>query len=471
MKSRILIVDDDAGIQKALIKFLTSQDYSVDGAYDGTEAVEKFKKAPYDLVLSDLKMPNMTGIELIKKLKEIHPRVSTLIMTGFATIETAIEAIKTGAFHYITKPFQLDDVRLLVEKALKFQRLESDNEILKRQIKHKYHFDNIIGQSEAIRQVLTAIEKVSQTDATVLITGESGTGKELVARAIHYNSRRNDRPLMTVSCAAIPEGLLESELFGHVKGAFTGAVSTQEGKFMAATGGTIFLDEIGDMSPQLQVKLLRVLQERRVEPLGTTQSVDIDVRIITATNQNLEELIGEGRFREDLFYRLNVVPVAVPPLRERQDDVMLLANYFIEMYSKAHDYEWIMLNDQVKNIFKNYRWPGNVRELENTVERLVVLKHGNEITVRDLPEKFSQLTNAFFVKAGIAIPDTGISLKNVVDDFEDTLIRKALDKTNWNKNRAARLLHLNRTTLVEKIKKKRIVRKGFVAELAKGVVS
>lgn len=460
MKSKILIVDDDAGIQKALVKFLSLHGYTVESANDGAEAIEKFKTTPFNLVLSDLKMPTMTGIELIHRLKEIHPRVSLLIMTGFATIETAVEAIKAGAFHYITKPFQLDDVLLLVEKALKFQKLEGDNEILKRQIRHKYRFDNIIGQSEVIHNVLVTIEKVSQTETTVLITGESGTGKELVARAIHYNSRRGNRPLIPVSCAAIPEGLLESELFGHVKGAFTGAVSTQEGKFVAAQGGTIFLDEIGDMSPKLQVKLLRVLQERRIEPLGSTQSIDIDVRIIAATNQDLEALVQEGRFREDLFYRLNVIPVVVPPLRERQEDVLLLANYFIEMYSKAHDYEWIILNDQVKNIFKNYRWPGNVRELENTIERLVVLKHGREITLKDLPEKFSQLTNSFFVKAGISIPDTGISLRNIVDDFEDTLIRKALDKTDWNKNRAARLLHLNRTTLVEKIKKKKIVRKG-----------
>ncbi len=463
MTSKILIVDDEQGIQKALIKFLTSQGYEVDGASDGAEAIEKFKSISYDLVISDLKMPTMTGIELIHYLKEIHPRVATIIMTGFASIETAVEAIKAGAFHYITKPFQLDDVLMLVEKALKFRRLESENEILKKQVRLKYSFENIVGQSEPMKEMFAIMEKVSQSDVTVLILGESGTGKELVARAIHYNSDRAGRPLITVNCAAIPENLLESELFGYVKGAFTGAVNSQDGKFQAAQGGTIFLDEIGDMSTKLQVKLLRVLQERRVEPLGSTQAVDCDVRVLAATHQDLETLVKKGLFREDLYYRLNVVPLTVPPLRERTDDFMLLANHFIETYSKANNGEWIVLSEQVKNIFKNYRWPGNVRELENTIERLVVLKHGQEITLKDLPEKFVQLTNAYFLKTGIAIPDAGISLKHVVDDFEDTLIRKALDKTHWNKNRAAQLLRLNRTTLVEKIKKKNMVpiKNGF----------
>ncbi len=458
MKARILVVDDEQAIQKALVKFLSMQDYEVDGASDGGEAIEKAKTKHYDLVITDLKMPNMSGIELIRHIKSISTGTNFIVMTGYGTIESAIDAIKEGAFHYITKPFALDDVGMLVDKAIKFKRLENDNQALKKQVRLKYDFSNIIGCADKLKEVFHLVEKVAETDSNVLVLGESGTGKELIARAIHYNSRRAERPLITVNCGAIPENLLETELFGHVKGAFTGAINTKQGKFEVADGGTIFLDEIGDMSLKLQVKLLRVLQEKRFEPVGSTQTIEADVRIIAATHQDLEDLVEKNLFREDLYYRLNVIPITTPPLRERICDIPLLVDHFMEIYTKNNHVARPIITDTVMNVFLNYKWPGNVRELENTIERLIVLKPGLEITEHDLPDKFTELDNALFFKAGFNIPDTGISLKNVVEDFENALIQKALDKTNWNKNRAANLLKLNRTTLVEKIKKKNLLR-------------
>ncbi len=471
MKARILIVDDEVAIKKALSKFLSSLGYDVESASDGAEAIEMAKNKIYDLVISDLKMPNMSGIELIKALKQIHPQMVALIMTGFGTIESAIEAIKAGAFHYITKPFELDDVAMLVEKALKYSKLENQNAMLQRQVKMQYQFDKVIGCSEKLKEVFQVVQKVAETDSTVLIHGESGTGKELIARAIHYNSKRSNQPLVPVNCGAIPENLLETELFGYVKGAFTGAVKSKVGKFEHAHGGTIFLDEIGDMSLKLQVKILRVLQERRFEPVGSTQTIDVDTRVIAATHYDLEELVAEGKFREDLYYRLNVIPVQVPALRDRVSDIPLLVNYFLQMYSRANNVKPPVLSEEAKSIFMNYKWPGNVRELENTIERLTVLKPGKEIVASDLPERFSKITNSYFFKSGFSIPDGGISLKNVVEDFENTLIEKALAKTNWNKNRAAHLLKLNRTTLVEKIKKKNLIKPKHIVHASEKTIN
>lgn len=458
MKAKILVVDDEMAIRKALMKFLATHDYQVDGASDGAEAIEMVKNDIYDLVISDLKMPNMSGIELIRQLRTINSSIVVIIMTGFGTIESAVEAVKEGAFHYITKPFELDDVAMLVEKALAFKQIKSENEILKKQVKDKYNFENIIGCSDNLKEVFEIVKKVSETDSNILILGDSGTGKELIARAIHYNSKRTARPLIPVNCGAIPENLLESELFGYVKGAFTGAVTSKTGKFEAAQGGTIFLDEIGDMSLKLQVKILRVLQEKKFEPVGSTHSTETDVRVIAATHHDLEEMVAQGRFREDLYYRLNVIPVVIPPLRERISDVPLLIKHFMALYARENKLEQPMLSEVVMDLFMNYKWPGNIRELENTVERLVVLKPGAQIDPKDLPEKFSQLNNSSFFKTGFSIPDGGISLKNVVEEVENSLIRKALDKTNWNKNKAAHLLRLNRTTLVEKIKKKKLLK-------------
>ncbi len=461
-KQRLLIVDDEESLRKALVRFFEKKDYVVETAADGAEAIEKCKGSPFDLVLSDLMMPNMSGIELLEQVRKLNSGTAFLMMTGYGTIETAVEAIKKGAFHYIAKPFELEDIGMLVEKALAFKTLAAENQVLKKQVQQKYGFENFVGCSEEMKQVFTLIQKVADTESNILILGESGTGKELVAKSIHFNSKRASRALIAVNCAAIPENLLESELFGYMKGAFTGAVQTKEGKFAAAQGGTLFLDEIGDMSLPLQAKLLRVLQEKKYEPVGSTQTVETDVRIITATNMNLEKAVREGRFREDLYYRLNEIPVHIPALRERVCDIPLLIDYFLKKYADSNKAALPTLSEDAVKALMGYRWPGNVRELENTMERLVVLKQGQMVQKADLPEKFAELTQNYFTKSStaFAIPDTGISLKDVVDDFENTLILKALKKTNWNKNQAANLLQLNRTTLVEKLKKRNISRDG-----------
>lgn len=456
MNANILIVDDEPMLLKALVKYLTREGYAVDTASDGAEAIEKCKQSNFDLVLTDLQMPNMTGTELVKELKTLNPQQVCIVMTGYGSIASAVETMKAGAFHYITKPFELEDVGIVVRNALEHSRLREQNRILQKQVKTRYKFESIIGVSDEIKDVMELIEQVAETDSTVLVLGESGTGKELVARAVHYNSPRANKPLVPVNCGAIPENLLESELFGHMKGAFTGAISSKMGRFELANGGTIFLDEIGDMSLRLQVKLLRVLQEKKFEPVGSTKTVDVDVRIIAATNQDLEKLVEKGQFREDLFYRLNVIPVTVPPLRQRICDIPLLVEHFLKVFSEANKVAPPKLSTEILSVLTNYRWTGNVRELENTMERLVVLRAGQEITLDDLPEKFLEVDGALMRHSAFPIPEDGISLKRVVDDFENTLILKALDKTGWNKNKAANLLKLNRTTLVEKIKKKQL---------------
>ena len=456
MKGNILVADDEAVIVKALTKYLAQEGYGVESASDGAEAIEKIKESTFDILITDLKMPNMDGIELIREARLINPNLVCIVMTGFGSIGNAVEAMKAGAFHYITKPFELEDVGMILRKALEHGRLSHQNLILQKQVRTRYGFENIIGASDELKEVLHLIEKVADTDSTILILGESGTGKELVARAIHYNSRRCDKPLIPVNCGAIPENLLESELFGHVRGSFTGAVNNKLGRFELANGGTIFLDEIGDMSLRLQVKILRVLQERKFEPVGSTKTVEVDVRIITATHRNLEDLVAKGEFREDLYYRLNVIPIHIPPLRQRVCDVPILIEHFMKLYSEANHVSHPHITQEIMSLFMNYRWPGNIRELENTIERLVVLKPGQEIGMTDLPEKFLAATDAMFKNTALHIPDSGISLKNAVNDFENTLILKALEKTGWNKNKAASLLKLNRTTLVEKIKKKQL---------------
>jgi transcriptional regulator with GAF, ATPase, and Fis domain len=340
-----------------------------------------------------------------------------------------------------------------VEQAIEHGQLKAENRILHSQLRSKYRFDSVIGSSGALRGVLEVVSKVADTESTVLVTGESGTGKELIARAIHYNSRRADRALVTVNCGAIPEELLESELFGHVRGAFTNAVAHREGRFSLANGGTIFLDEIGDMSPNLQVKLLRVLQDRTFEPVGSSKTLQVDVRVIAATNQQLEQAIRDGRFREDLYYRLNVIPIEVPPLRERREDVPLLAQHFLDVLNHERQTKVESISDEAMARLCSYGWPGNVRELENLIERLTVLRGDGEIGVDDLPESFTRSPETAAPRAP-KIPELGLSFRDVVDDFEADLILQALEQTGWNKNRAARLLGLNRTTLIEKIKKK-----------------
>lgn len=454
MKSQILIVDDEVSILRALERFLGDQGYQVTLCDNYKSGLQELSDGYFDLALVDLKLGSESGIELIDQIQKISPQTSAIIMTGFGSIESAVDAIKAGAFHYVTKPFEFADLLNLIKKALEHKKVNQENKILKKQLKAKYGFENIVGTSAGLKNVFDLVQRVADTDSTVLILGESGTGKELVARAIHYNSGRSQRPIVPVNCAAIPENLLESELFGHVKGAFTGAVTTRMGRFEMADGGTLFLDEIGDMSPKLQVKLLRVLQERRFEAVGSNRSVEVDVRIITATNKNLEEGVAEGWFREDLFYRLNVIPIKIPPLRERKDDIPLFVKHFVKKYSEEHQAPAPEINSAVMEQLMEYAWPGNVRELENLVERMVILHPGQTIPPDSLPIRVNQVPEK--ITTSVQIPEEGISFKNVVNDFENELILKALEKTSGNKNKAATLLKLNRTTLVEKIKKRQL---------------
>ncbi len=456
-RSTVLVVDDEELYRRAIERILARVGHDVAMARDASEALERITSQSVDLVLCDIQMPGINGLELVRQIHEIEPDLPCIVMTGFNTPENSIEALQAGAFWYLEKPFEqerLDVIRKLVEKAIEHGRIKSENRVLQRQLRSRHKFDSIIGKSASLGRTLSIVEKVADTESTVLITGESGTGKELVARALHYNSRRAERPLVTVNCGAIPEELLESELFGHVKGAFTNAVSHREGRFAVANGGTIFLDEIGDMSPNLQVKLLRVLQERTFEPVGSSKTAKVDVRVIAATHQNLPELILEGRFREDLYYRLNVLPIEVPALRDRIDDLPLLVHHFLDIARHERGSRVQGISDEAMQRMMDYHWPGNVRELENLTERLTVLVGEGDIELSDLPSQI----RAEAVTQGWAprVPSTGLDFNGVVGRFESELIEQALSHTHWNKNRAAGLLGLNRTTLIEKIKKRGI---------------
>ncbi|HET57309.1 MAG TPA: sigma-54-dependent Fis family transcriptional regulator [Deltaproteobacteria bacterium] len=456
-KPRILVVDDNAINRENLLEMLSSDAGRVDVAGDGEEALRVFSDGMYDLVITDLKMPRLDGMELLKRLKEQDSGIVVIVVTGYASVSSAVEAMKLGAYDYITKPLKPDRVHLSVERALSFARLREENESLKDQLHDKYDFGRMIGLSGGMRQVFDAVRKVAETDSTVIIYGESGTGKELVARALHFNSERRSFPLVTVNCGAIPEELLESEMFGHEKGAFTGAVRSRTGRFELAQRGSIFLDEIGDMSPSLQVKLLRVIQERQFERIGGTQTIDADVRIITATNQDLEKAVKEKRFREDLFYRINVIPITLPPLRERKEDIPSLIKHFINVFKKSNKKRIEGVSDRAVELMLHYHWPGNVRELQNIIEMLVVMKGEGVIDEQDLPEKIRQaVSRDGSTPPSIHIPDEGLNITSLIDQFERDLLLKALRKSGGVKNKAAKLLNLNRTTYVEKLKRYRI---------------
>lgn len=448
----ILVIDDEEVLRKALDRYLKAQGYNVASFSDWQEGIDLLKRKSFDLLLVDLMLPGASGIDVIRKAREVQPGIVCIVMTGYGTIPSAVEAIRAGAYHYVTKPFDLDDIGSLVAKALEHVQLREENRQLKRQLQSRYGFENIIGGGPAMKEVFRLVEKIADTDSTVLVTGESGTGKELIARAVHYRSRRADKPFVAVNCAAIPEGLLESELFGHMKGAFTGAVANRPGKFELADRGTIFLDEIGDMSAKLQVKVLRALQERVIQPVGSSKSFEVDIRVIAATNQDLESAVSEGRFREDLYYRLNVIPIHLPPLRERREDIPILIRHFLEKYNRENQKQVTGFSSEAMEVLGHYRWSGNVRELENLVERLVVLKGGGLVQAEDLPTTFHNGKKAL-VPEEVSFPEEGIDLKGMVENFELQLIQKALDRSGGNKNRAAQLLRMNRTTLIEKLKK------------------
>lgn len=451
--ARILIVDDEAGLRTALFRALDRKGYQVITASSKKEAetISQTDKA-LDLALVDLRLPDGDGLELMAQLKNLHRNLQVIILTGFGTIETAVEATRRGAFHFVTKPFNLDSILALIDRALAHSNLERENHQLRTALHKKYQFDNIIGQSDGITHVLEIVERVADSDSTVLVMGESGTGKELVAKAIHYNSPRSSRPFVPINCGAIPVDLLESELFGHVKGAFTGAIANRIGRFEMAESGTLFLDEIGDMSPSLQVKLLRVLQERKFEPVGSAKTQNANVRVIAATNVDLESAVSEGLFREDLFYRLNVIPIRIPPLRERKSDIPLLLHHFMDHFNRTRQRQLTGITPDAMSMLMNYSWPGNIRELENLLERLAILKGQGLVDVNDLPERYRKSLTP--TPGAIEIPENGMDFNSAVDAYENSLIMNALEKTGWNRNQAASLLRLNRTTLVEKIKKK-----------------
>jgi DNA-binding NtrC family response regulator len=456
-RGSILVVDDSNVVRENLSELLTAEGYEVDSCADGKEALQVLQDHIYDVVLTDLSMPEVDGMAVLSFLVQHFPETSCIIITGYGTIKTAVDAMRLGAYDYLCKPVETEEILLVIKRALEHQRLWRENIRLKKQLREKFGFDNIIGTSEPMLQVFDLIRKVADTDSTVLIMGESGTGKELVARAIHYHGQRQANPLIPVNCAAIPADLLESELFGHEKGAFTHAIRTRVGRFEQAHGGTIFLDEIGDMSPSLQVKILRVLQDRQFERIGGNRTIKVDIRVIAATNQDLQQLVQAGRFREDLYYRLNVIPIRLPPLRERRSDIPVLVNHFIQEFSHKKKKSVRRVTPEAMRRLTDYDWPGNVRELENLMERLVILSEGEVLDVKDLPEHFQErLSGSIWWQA--EIPAGGLPLQKMLSDLERQLIIKALDQAGWVKNQAAQLLQLNRTTLVEKIKKQKITR-------------
>jgi len=455
MKSgNILIVEDDKTLLHVQGDVLKKAGYDVSSALNAREALECIREYTPDIILTELLLPGMSGIELIQEVKKNDSSIICIVITGHGSIQSTVEAMKAGAFTYLTKPLKMNEFLAAVETAIEAHGLREDSAYVRRS--HPKDFKNrILGDSDRIQDVFSLIDAVADTDSTVLILGESGTGKELVAKSIHYQSLRRDKPFVPINCGAIPENLLESELFGHVKGAFTGAVSSRQGRFEVAKGGTVFLDEIGDMSPKLQVKILRVLQEREFDPVGSTKSKKADVRILAATHTDLEKAVREEKFREDLYYRLNVIPVHMPPLRERLEDLPVLIDHFIKKFNKEKGRALKGLSPEAMDVLTRYSWPGNIRELENLIERLVILKREGTVSAAGLPEKITA-GNLPSGEYKVDLPPDGLSLKDAVDNFENKLIIQALSSTNWNKNMAAKLLRLKRTTLVEKIKKKGI---------------
>ncbi len=443
IKDKILVADDEQSMREFLDIMLKKEGYKVSLASNGEEVGKLVENDLFDLVLLDIRMPKLDGIAALKKIKASAPETIVIMITAYASADTAIKAMKEGAYDYITKPFKVDEIKLIIKNALEKKNLQKENVLLKQAVRDRFHFGNIIGQSPKMVVLYDLLEKVSPTKTNILVTGESGTGKELVAKAIHYNSPRKEKPFVTLNCGAIPESLIESELFGHMKGAFTDAIATKKGLFEVADEGTIFLDEISELPLLMQVKLLRVLQDKEFKRVGGTEDIRVDVRIISATNKDLEEAVKAKRFREDLFYRLNVIQIKLPSLRERKEDVPLLANHFLKKYSDELNKNISKISPEALQILLNYEYPGNVRELQNIIERAVALESSQELTPNNLN---SYLSESSLLKKGpvdIDIPNEGVDLEKIVEDLERTLLLKALDKTKGIKKKAAELLHIN----------------------------
>jgi len=448
---KILIVEDDRNTLEGLAEILRQEGYEVTKAFDGQSAIREVKSGTFNVLLTDLLLPDFDGLEVANQARKEQPELMVVMMTAFGSVKHAVNAMKQGIYDYLTKPIDIDELLIVLSKAINEQQLRIENISLKDKIVSKYQYENIIGSSGRMQEVFKKVSKIANSDATVLIRGESGTGKELIARAIHYNSPRKSRELMEINCSSIPETLLESELFGHEKGSFTGAYKMKKGKFESADGGTIFLDEIGELAPNVQAKLLRFLQEQRFNRVGGTSNITVDVRVIAATNANLEEALENGRFREDLYYRLNVIPIFLPPLRERPEDIGPLVEHFIDKFSKKNNKEIKEISAEALSICLQYSWHGNVRELENAIENAVVLTDDTIIFPQDLP---------FYIKAqkqDSGLPDlsefAGLSYQAQIKYAEKIIISKALEETNGNRTYAAKKLGFSIRTMRNKIKK------------------
>lgn len=454
MKPRILVVDDEESIREFLDIMLRKEGYDVTCVEDGQKAIDILKKKTFDLVISDLQMPNVTGIELLKHCREAYSELLFMMITAFGTAESAVEAMKMGAYDYITKPFKIDEVRINIANALRSRNLEVENRVLRKELQKEYSFQNLVGNSEAMHKIFELIRKVSDSPTNVLVTGESGTGKEMVAKAIHYNSPLKDRPFVSVNCGAIPENLVESELFGHKKGSFTGAVTDKDGLFEVADGGTLFLDEIGELPLSSQVRILRAIQEKTVRRVGGTEDVKVEVRIIAATNRDLEQMVQQGTFRQDLYYRLNVINIRTPALRERRDDIPLLAVHFLQKYSDRFGKAIQTISKEAMDLLKKYDFPGNVRELENIMERTVALESGATVLPESLPQFVNTPTGRKMVSSdGIEITDEGIDLQKVLDQLEKELLVKAIHQASGVKKRAAKLLGITFRSMRYRVEK------------------
>jgi DNA-binding NtrC family response regulator len=445
-KGCILVVDDEESMGKFMQIMLQKEGYEVTPALSGSEALKQLKLKDYDLVIADLMMPAMNGLKLLSEVKQYDPQIDFIVMTAFASVDTAIEAMKKGALDYVTKPFKVDEIKLAISRSFERKELKAENQELKRRVKQEFSLDAFVGNSAEIAKIKQMVEKIALTESTVLLLGESGTGKELIARAIHSYSNRADCPFVSINCAALPENLLESELFGHAKGSFTGAIKDKEGLFKVADGGTFFLDEIGETSQAIQVKLLRVLEQKEITPVGETKPINVDVRLVAATNQDLEQKVKANQFRPDLFYRLNVLPVSIPPLRQRKEDIPLLCRHFLHKHCQRLNSKDKTLSPEILLYLVNYSWPGNVRELENILERAIILSSGNKITPEDLPPQVLQAEAPTFVQAETPTHPN-------LEELEKAYIFWVLNQNEWNKSRVAQVLGIDISTLYRKIEK------------------
>ncbi len=452
-EKHLLIVDDERALREAIAERLADHGFLVEQADSGEQALSRLAEFAFDILITDLRLPGIDGRQVMDAALERYPEIIPIVITGFGTVKDAVEAIKQGAADFITKPFQFDALLHVVRSALEQRRLKSENAYLRSQLESRYRIDGLVGKSRVMRDLFQLLETVATTSSTVMITGETGTGKELAARAIHHSSPRRANRFVAINCSAIPETLLEAELFGHVRGAFTGAVGNRQGRLEQAHKGTLFLDEVGTMSPSLQAKLLRVLQEREFERVGESHTIKIDVRVIAATHSDLSRMVAEGTFREDLFYRLNVIPVRLPPLRERRDDIPILVQHFLQKLGAEAGRPGVTMSQDALRRLMAYPWPGNVRQLENAVERALAFSHGRlQIDVPDLaPDVENRITSV--EEAPAWFPEDGLDFDRYIEGVELSLIRRSLEHTQGNKRQAAKLLHLKRTTLIEKLKR------------------